>query len=169
MEDIEKTREQFEELKSLGSLPESYVNKIDELFFEMQLEVLVYKTLSNELMSISKYREEIQEKADSEFQRIEGLKEEVQKKTMALREELDFASTTNVKEKAQVSDLENKGRELDEFVEGVKREVNDLNKLTNKLKDYGNYASLIDSRIEKTYKEILEKESMLVELLGKVM
>lgn len=169
MEDIEKTREQFEELKSLGSLPESYVNKIDELFFEMQLEVLVYKTLSNELMSISKYREEIQEKADSEFQRIEGLKEEAQKKTMALREELDSASTTNVKEKAQVSDLENKGRELDEFVEGVKREVNDLNKLTNKLKDYGNYASLIDSRIEKTYKEILEKESMLVELLGKVM
>lgn len=169
MEDIEKTREQFEELKSLGILPESYVNKIDELFFEMQLEVLVYKTLSNELMSISKYREEIQKKAESEFQRIEGLKEEAQKKAMALREELDATSTTDVKDKAQVHELENKGKEMDEFVEGVKREVNDLNKLTNKLKDYGNYASLIDSRIEKTYKEILEKESMLVELLGKVM
>lgn len=166
MEDIEKTREQFEELKSLGSLPESYVNKIDELFFEMQLEVLVYKTLSNELMSISKYREEIQKKAESEFQRIEGLKEEAQKKAMALREEINAA---DVKDEVRVSGLENKGKEVDEFVEGVEHEVNDLNKLTNKLKDYGNYASLIDSRIEKTYKDILEKENLLAELLGKVM
>ena len=166
MEDIEKTREQFEELKSLGSLPESYVNKIDELFFEMQLEVLVYKTLSNELMSISKYREEIQKKAESEFQRIEGLKEEAQKKAMALREEINAADD---KDEVRVSGLENKGKEVDEFVEGVEHEVNDLNKFTNKLKDYGNYASLIYSRIEKTYKDILEKENLLAELLGKVM
>ncbi len=172
METAEEKYQRFKELKNkkqIGLFAWFYVFKIEQLLNKMKKKALEHRILLDELRLVHQECDESRKENQIEAERIDGLVNDVNKKTIKLRQEYNEFIESGLTDENKMKMFVVKINDIDNFTNELKALSDDLRRSCDKLKERTAYAESLLEKCENISNEIEEMEIKINKMFEKIL